>query len=87
METFLFLSVPLLIMYALIVIPQQRRDKKKREMVAALLPGDEVLTSSGFYGVITDFDGPTVFLALDEGVEVKMSKEAIVEKVDYDETV
>lgn len=86
MSQFLVLGAMLLAMYALIVIPQNRRDRKKREMLEALQIGDEIVTNAGIYGVITEFDGPTIFLAIDNNVEIKLSKEAISEHVVYEET-
>lgn len=81
----IMMAAMLLALYAFIVIPQNRRDRKKKDMLAALEVGDEIVTNSGIYGVVTDFDGPTVFVAIDNGVEIKLVKDAIADKVDYDE--
>ena len=83
MGSLLFLGVMMIAMWALLIVPQQRRTKAHREMLASLEEGDEVLTSAGLYGVITEFDGETVFLAVDDEVEVKFSKASITERVVY----
>lgn len=39
-------------MFAIMIIPQRRRDKKVKEMLSALKPGDRVRTIGGIYGTI-----------------------------------
>ena len=39
-------------MFAIMIIPQRKRDKKVKEMLAALKPGDRVRTIGGIYGTI-----------------------------------
>jgi preprotein translocase YajC subunit len=52
-------------------------------MLTALDVGDEVLTSAGFYGTIAEFDGDTVFLAVNDALEIKITKASISERVQY----
>lgn len=73
-------------MWALLIVPQQRRAKAHRQLLAQLEVGDEVLTSAGIYGEISDFDGPTVFLAVADNVEIKVTKASVTERVVYDDT-
>lgn len=81
--------IPLIIimgvMWALLIVPQQRRAKATREMLSKLEIGDEVLTSAGIYGQIAEFDGPTVFLAVSDTLEIKVTRESIAERVVYSE--
>ena len=77
------LIVVMVAVYAMLFIPQQRRAKAARQMMAALTVGDEVLTSAGMYGEITEFDGETVFLALNDDLEIKITKSSIAERVVY----
>lgn len=70
-------------MWALLILPQQRRTKQHRQMLSALEVGDEVLTSSGMYGTITEFDGETVFLAVSDALEIKITQASIAERVVY----
>ncbi len=80
---FIPLIVIMLAMWALLILPQQRRAKAHRAMLAALEVGDEVVTSSGMYGTIAEFDGGTVFLAVSDNLEIKVTKESISERVVY----
>ena len=54
----------LVAMFALMIIPQRRRDKKVKAMLAALKQGDRVRTIGGIYGTIVALKDDTVTLAV-----------------------
>jgi len=83
MGQFLVIGVMFAAMWALLILPQQRRTKAHREMLAKLDVGDEVLTSAGMYGEIAEFDGETVFLAVSDSLEIKITRSSIAERVVY----
>ncbi|MEM7092203.1 MAG: preprotein translocase subunit YajC [Actinomycetota bacterium] len=72
-------------LYLFLLRPQQARARAQREMLNALEVGDEVLTAAGIYGTIAEFDGGTVFLAVSDNLEIKVTKESISERVVYAE--
>ena len=43
----------MVVLMAVMILPQRRRDKKVKEMLAAIRPGDRVRTIGGIYGTIT----------------------------------
>lgn len=49
--------LPLILMFAamyfLIIAPQRKKQKEHEKMLASLAAGDEVITTGGIYGVIT----------------------------------
>jgi len=49
-------------MYFFMIRPQQKEQKKKNAMLAALEVGDTVLTTSGFYVTIIDISDDTVIV-------------------------
>ncbi|MDI6603554.1 MAG: preprotein translocase subunit YajC [Thermoanaerobacteraceae bacterium] len=63
------------IFYFLLIMPQQKREKKERAMLDALKPGDEILTKSGIYGKILNIkdDVMTIEVGADK-VKLKMAK-------------
>lgn len=81
----LIFPILIAILYFVMIRPQQKRQAQQRELLASLEVGDEVLTAAGIYGVITEFDGPTVFLEVADGVQIKATRESIAALVDYDE--
>ena len=80
MQLVIFL-VLLVLMYAVLIVPQQRRVKAQRLTLNSLLEGDVVLTSAGIYGVITEMVGEDVYLEVAEGIELKITKASIAGKV------
>ncbi len=73
------------VMWAALIIPQQRRMKRQRELVASLVVGDDVVLSSGIYGTITGEDDDDVFLTVTDGVEIRVARAAIQGKVEFED--
>lgn len=77
--------IPLLVifglMYALLILPQQRRAKAHRALLSSLDVGDQVLLNSGLYGFIEEIHGDVLWLEISDGVEVKVARGAVAEKV------
>jgi preprotein translocase subunit YajC len=73
--------VLLVLMYAVLIVPQQRRVKAQRATLNSLAEGDVVLTSAGIYGVITEMVGDDVYLEVAEGIELKITKASVAGKV------
>lgn len=68
------------IMYLLILRPQQRRVKEHREMVANLRRGDTVVTSGGMIGKITKvIDDHDLEVELSKDVKVRVVRSTISE--------
>lgn len=73
----------ILILYFVLMRPQQRKAKMRREMLRQLEVGDEVLLASGIYGRVIRFDEPTVFVEISDSVQIKVTREAIAERITY----
>ena len=60
--------IPLVLMFAIfyfmLIRPQRKKDKKVKEMLAALKHGDRVCTIGGIYGTITGIKDETIELAV-----------------------
>jgi len=73
--------VPLVIIFAifyfLMIRPQQRQQKKHREMLTAMRKGDKVVTRGGIHGTIYGMNETTVTVEVTENVRMKFSREAI----------
>lgn len=67
----------LLIMYFMILRPQQQRMKEQRALLAALEPGDDIITAAGVYGTIVEFEGDGAWLEIAEGIEIKITRASI----------
>jgi preprotein translocase subunit YajC len=71
---FIFLFI---IMYFIMIRPQARRQKEQQKLISALKTGDDVITSSGIHGRITNVKDSTVMLRVDDNVKIEMDKTAI----------
>jgi preprotein translocase subunit YajC len=69
------------IFYFLLILPQQRRQKQLKAMLAALKTGDKVVTSGGIYGTIAGIDGDTntVILKVADQVKIRVARSAIAQ--------
>lgn len=81
MEALIFPALLFLVMYFVLILPQQRRAKETRQLLASLREGDEVITSSGIHGFINNLDEQVVWLEIADGVELKMSRSAVAGKI------
>ena len=68
------------IMYFLILRPQQKRVKMHQEMVKNLRRGDTVVTSGGLVGKVTKvIDDDQIEVELAEGVKIRQMRQMIAE--------
>ncbi|MBN2307728.1 MAG: preprotein translocase subunit YajC [Candidatus Hydrogenedentes bacterium] len=67
------------IMYFLMIRPNQKREKERRDMLASLSKGDEVVTNGGIYGRIVGLNEKTVVLQVSKEppVKVKFARGAV----------
>ena len=75
------LALPLLFfvaLYFLMIVPNQRRQKKWQEMLGQLKSGDQVTTNGGIRGTILNVKDDTVVLRVQpDGVKLEFVKSAI----------
>jgi len=66
------------IMYFLVLRPQQQQRKKLQEMVDNMKTGDAVVTTGGIHGVVSNMkDGSTLMLKIADNVRIEVDKSAI----------
>ena len=65
------------IMYFLMIRPQMKRAKEHRAMLDKLSKGDEVMTSGGIAGTVTDIGDNFVTLEVADNVRVRVQKAAV----------
>jgi preprotein translocase subunit YajC len=66
----------------LLVLPMRQRNRamqRAQQLQAALVPGTEVMTTSGLYGTVGFVGDDTVDLEVSPGVTVRWAKAAIAE--------
>jgi len=65
------------ILYFLMIRPQQKRSKQHRDFLAALEKGDEVITSGGIHGKVTGLTDTVVTLEVGQNVRIKVERSNI----------
>jgi preprotein translocase subunit YajC len=73
----IFLGVMLAAVYALLILPQRKKDKETKAMLAALEEGDEVILTSGIHGFVAGLENNVVWLTIAPNVDLKISRSAI----------
>ena len=63
-----------LVMYFVMIRPQQKRQKEHTAFVDALKKGDNVITQSGIYGRIAEVQGAIVTLEIAKNTHIKILK-------------
>lgn len=70
-----------LLFWFLMIRPAQRRQREVRRMQSSLAVGDEVMLTSGIYGVLRSLDDERVHVELAAGVVVEVARGAVGQKV------
>ncbi len=78
---FIPLILIFVIMYFLILRPQQKRMKEHRAMVAGLKRGDQVITQGGLIGKVSDVKDDEISVELAQGVKVRVVRSAVTQVV------
>jgi preprotein translocase subunit YajC len=77
---FIMMGAVIVIMYFLMIRPQQKRQKEHQKMLSEIKSGDNVITSTGIHGKVTEVDDKTMVLQIADGVKVRFEKSAVAQK-------
>ena len=81
-----FLPIILLFlgMWFLIIAPQRKRQKAHDKMLSELKTGDEVVTSGGIFGTITNVKDDRFVVRIADNTKIELGKNFISNKVGED---
>jgi preprotein translocase subunit YajC len=65
------------IMYFMVIRPQNKKQKEHREMVAALTSGDEVVTAGGVLGKVTSVGEQFLEVEVANNVTIKVQRHTV----------
>ena len=74
---FLPLIAFFLIMYALILRPQQKQQKEQKAMLAKIKKGDRIVTSGGIHAEVTGLTEDVLTVKIANNVSVKINRSAV----------
>ena len=75
-----FLVAMLLLMWALLIRPQQRKEKEHKAMLSQVEKGDAVITTGGLHGRVTGLADDVLTVEIAPNVRVKLSRSAIANR-------
>ena len=77
----------IVILYFLLIRPQQKRQREHKTMLTTLRKGDKVVTNSGMFGTIVGMDDKEnkVVLKVAENVKVEFLKSSVAGRVGAEE--
>ena len=66
--------------YFLMIRPQSKKEKERVNMLNSLRKNDQVLTSGGMYGIVTNIKDNEVTLKVDDesNVKIRLARNAVV---------
>jgi preprotein translocase subunit YajC len=67
------------IFYFLMIMPQQRKQKKWAEMLTQIKPGDRVVTSGGLAGIVMSAKDDTLILRIaPDNIKLEVARSSVV---------
>ena len=74
------------VMYFVMILPQQKRQKKWQQMLSNIKPGDKVTTAGGIRGTILSLKDDTIIVKVaPDGIKMEVAKNAISSVTTQDE--
>lgn len=85
-----YIAIFVAIIYFMMIRPQKKQRAKTEEMHSQMAPGDNIMTTSGFYGTILDIvDDTTIIVEFgnNRNCRIPMHKNAVAELEKQDSAV
>ncbi|MGJ8673072.1 preprotein translocase subunit YajC [Rubritalea sp.] len=82
---FIFIGIMIVIMWVVMIRPQQKRQKELKARQEALKVGDKIITVGGMHATVNALSEKTVSLRLAENVFVKYDRSSVATVVSKDE--
>lgn len=81
LSQFFLIGAFIFIFYMFFIRPQSKKAKEHQQLISALQKGDEVITNGGLLGKITRITDSFFILAIAEGVEIPVQRNAVLTSV------
>ena len=87
MQYLIIMALMLGVMYVLMIRPQRQKQSQQQAMINDASIGDDVLTTGGIYGTITEAEGDDVVVEIASGISVHMTRRGIAAVLPPEEDV
>ncbi len=78
----LFFGLIFVVFYVFLILPQQRQQKKHKEMLESIKKGDKIITIGGIIGEVVRVKDDTMKVKIDKDVEIEIQKSAVSTKIE-----
>jgi preprotein translocase subunit YajC len=76
-EFLIVMALVLVVLYVVTIRPQRQRQVTQQRMIESAGVGDDVLTSGGIYGTITEAEDDDIVVEIADGLSVHMTRRGI----------
>jgi preprotein translocase subunit YajC len=76
-EFLIVMALVLVVLYVVTIRPQRQRQLTQQRMIESAGVGDDVLTSGGIYGTITEAEDDDIVVEIADGLSVHMTRRGI----------
>jgi len=77
LQFILMMGGVMLLMYALLIRPQQRQESERRSMLNQVEKGDQIVTTGGIHGRVIGIADDVLTVEIAERVRIKLSRAAV----------
>ena len=74
----IMLALIFVVMWFFMIRPQKKQQKELQNFRDSLAKGDKVVTIGGIFGTVVEVKEDSVLMEVDNGVKIRVSKQAIV---------
>ena len=78
MSFWIMMILIFVVMYFFMIRPQKKQQKEIQKFRDSLAKGDKVITIGGIFGTVVEVKDDTVLMEVDNGVKIRVSKQALV---------
>ncbi|MFZ1572325.1 MAG: preprotein translocase subunit YajC [Candidatus Kapaibacterium sp.] len=75
--TFVMFGAIILIMYLMVIRPQQKRLKEQQNLISSAKRGDKVVLSGGIHGTIFEVEEGTILVEVAKNTQIRFNKASI----------
>jgi preprotein translocase subunit YajC len=83
---FVMFGLVIVIIYFLMIRPEQKKQKQRQALINNLQKGDKVITSGGIIGTVGNVKDKAVVLKVGEGTIIEFTKSSVVSVLNEDGT-
>ena len=80
-----YIGIFAVMMYYLMIRPQQKESKRKQELLKSIKSGDKVITAGGIHGIVINVKENTFIVKIADNVKIEISKSGIISVMEKDE--